>query len=132
MTQVWTVNNGSLVRRVAAPVDTFVLGVTEPTWSNSGSRIPQASLTTNTTTNLITTSDGQVISGLYLPNGRIEVRHKNVIIRDCIINIGWDSSRLYVQNNCGIIHNPNYDTSGNIIEYVTIDPVNAADPPFVM
>ena len=107
--------------------DGFVLGVTEPTWANSGSRIPQASLTLNTTTNLITSFDGQVISGVYLPYGRIEVRHKNVTIRDCIINIGWDSSRLRIQNNAAVVTNVNYDTSGLNLEFVTCDPINAGN-----
>jgi len=105
--------------------DGFILGTTEPTWANSGSRIPQASLTRNTTTNLITSSDGQVISGLHLPYGRIEVRHRNVTIRDCIINIGWDSGRLFIQQNAAIVTNVNYDTSGLNVEYVTCDPINA-------
>ena len=45
----------------------MVLGETEPTWDNSGCWIAQADLTTDTTYNLITTADGQEISGLYLP-----------------------------------------------------------------
>jgi hypothetical protein len=104
---------------------TFTLGTTEPTWANSGCRIPQSSLTTNLTTNLITTADNQVISGLYLPKGRIEVRHKNVTIRDCIINIGYDANRQHIQKNCAIVHNLNFDTSNNVIQFVTVDPVNA-------
>lgn len=105
--------------------DGFVLGVTEPTWANTGCRIPQASLVRNTTTNLITSFDGQVISGLHLPFGRIEVRHKNVTIRDCIINIGWDSARLKIQANAAVVTNINYDTSGLNMEFVTCDPINA-------
>jgi len=111
--------------------DGFILGTTEPTWANSGSRIPQASLTRNETINLITSADGQVISGLHLPYGRIEVRHKNVTIRDCIINIGWApdgtgaGQRSFIQQNSAIVANVNYNTTGLNVEYVTCDPVNA-------
>jgi len=111
--------------------DGFILGTTEPTWANSGSRIPQASLTRNETINLITSADGQVISGLHLPYGRIEVRHKNVTIRDCIINIGWAPNgtgagqRLLIQQNAAIVANVNYNTTGLNVEYVTCDPINA-------
>jgi len=111
--------------------DGFVLGTTEPTWANSGSRIPQASLTRNETINLITSADGQVISGLHLPYGRIEVRHRNVTIRDCIINIGWapagtgPGQRIFQQANVAILANVDYNTSGLNVEYVTCDPINA-------
>jgi len=113
--------------------DGFVLGVTEPTWDNSGSRIPISGLVRNETINLITSYDGQVISGLHLPYGRIEVRHKNITIRDCIINIGWAPNgtnaalgqRLHIQNNAAIVCNVNYDCSNLYVEHVTCDPINA-------
>jgi|GEM_PF-5159462 len=105
--------------------DGFVLGTTEPTWANSGCRIPQAQLTRVTANNLVTSSDGQVISGLHLPTARIELRHKNVTIRDCIINIGNPAGRSSIHGNPGITANPSYDTSGAKIEFVTIDPVGA-------
>jgi len=111
--------------------DGFVLGVTEPTWANSGSRIPISSLVRNETINLITSFDGQVISGVHLPYGRIEVRHKNVTIRDCIINIGWapngtgPGQRLNIQQNAAIVCNVNFNTSGLNVEFVTCDPINA-------
>ena len=113
------------------PDDGFVLGQTEPTWANSGSRIPQASLTRNETINLITSADGQVISGLHLPYGRIEVRHRNVTIRDCIINIGWapagtgPGQRINQQQNVAILANADYNTAGLNVEFVTADPINA-------
>ena len=111
--------------------DGFILGTTEPTWANSGSRIPQANLLRNETINLVTSADGQVISGLHLPYGRIEVRHKNVTIRDCIINIGWapdgtgPGQRPRIQNNAAVVTNANYDSSGLNMEFVTCDPINA-------
>lgn len=135
--EMWYCAGSQIRRRGRTPIDVatipeaFVIGTDEPTWANSGSRIAQASLTTDPTINLVTTADNQTISGVYLPAGRIEVRHKNVTIRDCIINVGWAPNgssagqRLKVQGNPGIIHNPSYDTTGNLIEYVTIDPVNA-------
>jgi hypothetical protein len=120
---------------IGLPDDGFVLGQTEPTWANSGSRIPIQNLTRNETINLITDHDGQVISGQYLPYGRIEVRHRNVTITDCIINIGWAPNgtdlaagqRLHIQNNAAIVTNVNYDTSGLYAQYVTCDPINAGN-----
>jgi hypothetical protein len=103
----------------------FTLGETEPTWDNSGCRIPLAELTRDTRTNLVTSYDGQVIEGLHLPYGRIEVRHRNVTIRDCYIQIGYDASRTYIQNNCAVVAHPSYDTSGLVMEPVTCDPLNA-------
>ncbi|WP_406832969.1 hypothetical protein ABEG17_09080 [Pedococcus sp. KACC 23699] len=110
------------------PAPSFSIGTNEPTWSNSGCRVAVSALKYDSRTNVVTSYDGQVISGLYLPHGRIEVRHANVTIRDCVIGVGWDSSRAYIQNNCGIVHKPSANTSGNLIEYVTIDPTNAASP----
>lgn len=119
---------------VTPPIDDgFILGVTEPTWDNSGSRIPISGLTRNETINLITQYDGQVIERLHLPYGRIELRHKNITIRDCIINIGYAPNgtnlaagqRLHIQANAAIVANVNYDTSGLYVEHVTCDPINA-------
>ena len=119
----------TLVEAPATPTPVpFVLGSVEPTWSNSGCRVPRTQLKRLTTTNFVTSQDGQVIEGLYLPYGRIEVRHRNVVIRDCVIGVGWDSSRPYVHNNCGIIHIPSCNTSGNLIEHVTIDPARGGNP----
>lgn len=125
----WLTAPGRDPKRAFDAQDGFVLGVTEPTWANSGCRIPEAQLTRyvppNGTTELITTSDGQVISGLLLQAERIQVRHKNVIIRDCIIRYGPADGRLKIQNHCAIVHHPSFDTSGNIVEHCTFDPVNA-------
>ena len=123
----WTPRTWS-PRAAVASAPTFTLGTTQPTWANSGCRVPLSELKRLTTTNFITSRDGQVIEGLYLPYGRIEVRHKNVVIRDCVIGVGWDSSRAYVHNNCGVVHQPRYNTSGNVIEHVTIDPARAGNP----
>lgn len=121
----WLTAPGRRPQRAFDAADGFVLGTTEPTWANSGCRTLEASLTPFAGTELITSADGQVISGLLLQNARIQVRHKNVIIRDCIIRYGPPAGRQYIHAHCGVVHNPGFDTSGNILEHVTFDPVNA-------
>ena len=115
----------SRAQPVAPYVDPVQIDVDEPTWDNSGAYTPKASLTEYTGTELITTQDGQIIENLYLPVARIQVRHKNVIIRNCYIEYGPADGRLMIHAHCGVVHNPNYDTRGNLIEYVTFDPINA-------
>jgi hypothetical protein len=129
----WTLSGGALVAPGRAPLpyvpsgDGFVLGVTEPTWANSGCRIPTASLTRNETTRITTTADGQVIEGLHLPYGQIVVSHQNVTIRDCLINIGNGQARGLADTgaNWAISGAYGVNTSGLRIEHVTVDPVNA-------
>lgn len=108
--------------------DGFIVGETEPTWLNSGCRLAIAQLTRNETTELVTSSDGQVISGLHLPYGKITVAHKNVVIRDCVINIGNGQARGLAAGSGNFAISTSYsatDVSNLRIEYVTIDPINA-------
>lgn len=106
----------------------FSVGTTEPTWDNVGCRVPVANLKRLDTTNLITEYAGQIIDGIHLPKGRIEVRHPGVLIRNGIAQVGYDPNRQYIQNNCGIVAHPSYDTRGLVVEDFTVDPVNAANP----
>lgn len=110
------------------PSDGFVLGETEPAWANSGCQVPQSQLTQDNTVELISEYDGQLIENKYLPVGRIQVKHKNVTIRNCIINIGNPDPRPKIRANFGIVirdKSEGYDTVNCRIEHVTIDPINA-------
>ncbi len=122
----YMVSTGRRPLPVFDDLDGFVLGTTEPTWANSGCRIPQDQLTITQTVNLITTANNQVISGLWLQNGRIELRHKNVTIIDCLINVGKPGDKPLIHDNNGVTANPAYDTSGARIMFVTVDPNYAA------
>lgn len=106
-------------------IDTVRIGIDEPTWENSGCRIAKSNLKKFTGTELVTSYDGQVIENLYLPVARIRVQHKNVTIRNCYIEYGPPDARPLIHAHCGIVHDPNYDTRNNVIEYVTLDPINA-------
>lgn len=118
----YMVSTGRRPLPVFDDTDGFILGTTEPTWANSGCRIPSSQLTVNSTVNLITTADNQVISGLWLTNGRIELRHKNVTVVDCLINVGPPGDKPLIHDNNGVTSNPAYDTSGARIMHTTVDP----------
>lgn len=105
----------------------FTLGVTEPTAANTGCRIPLANLKVYSGGEYITQADGEVIEGYHLPQGRIIVRHKNVVIRDCYIQIGPYSDGqkgTYGRNFAIWSTQGGYDTTGLRIEFCTIDPKN--------
>lgn len=110
----------------------WTTGTNEPMWANTAIT-STAGLTTfvgNSTNHheLVSSADGQVIQNMYLPDSRIRIRHKNVVVKNCLIGIGWDSARLMIQNNCAVVCDYNFDTTGWVLDHVTCDPVGAGDP----
>lgn len=73
-----------------------------PDATNTGSRIPEASLTHVVGDEFVSTANNQVISGLLIdaPNAHILIRHNNVTVRDCIIrNAGFFAIACDPSNN---------------------------------
>jgi hypothetical protein len=73
----------------AANRPTYNAGTNTLTWigpngggANNGNPVQQSRVLTNRTTSIATTANGQVIEGLNISD-RINVRHSNVIIRQC-------------------------------------------------
>ena len=106
----------------------FHLGVTEPTWANTGHTTPDVNLVDVPGPELQTTSAGQVIEGRKFINSRLRVMHPNVIVRDCLFQYTFQTGRLYIQNHVGIAARAADGAFNLRVENCTFDPVNARDP----
>ncbi len=115
MTQIWTAQSTTLVRRGYS--DNFILGVTKPTTSNTG--VPAGTNLTTVNGDIVVTAAGTLVENKEVI-GFIKVKAANVTIRNCYVrgrSTAVDSSG-YVQ--AGIIDCSDAAASATIIERCTI------------
>ncbi len=102
-----------LTRAITKKPTAFILGITEPTRSNTGCI---AGLTlTNITGDYYATTPGAVIEKLDI-NGRLLIRANNITVRNCIIRGGADTTinRFLIEIQSTV--------TGTVLEFLTIIP----------
>ena len=122
MTQIWTVNTGSLVRRGYSQGDNFTLGDTKPNSGNTG--VPSGTV--------LTTSSGGPITyataGQAIENVRFEryvfVDAPNVTFRNC--EFVGPTSASFVSNAYGVLNCRSSNATNTLVERCSMHPQNAA------